>query len=227
MCAQKLATWRGPTTFILGTPPEDRKCHGQASALQRIFIFGGTSSSGGTVSSPTSSRSTQSVVRKRHTPPNSRLWDFAINQSTDTPNPITPPLPPQPPGSRRPARLLTPPAPTFPAILGDLHQFDPARLAWTDLSDAAWNPASAPPPPARCPFFQPPTHAHGPAQPPALPTVCIGRVERQRTVRCCAGSFTQPISSATKPSSSPRLPSHRRRHARILRRCAPNGTPTP
>jgi hypothetical protein len=46
-CAQKLTSWRGPSSYILGTPPSERKCHGLASALEKIFIFGGTASSGG------------------------------------------------------------------------------------------------------------------------------------------------------------------------------------
>ena len=45
--AQKLTSWRGPVSFILGKAPVERKCHGLTSAFDKIFIFGGASSSGG------------------------------------------------------------------------------------------------------------------------------------------------------------------------------------
>jgi hypothetical protein len=34
-------------------------------------------------------------------------------------------------------------------VLGDLYQFDPTRLTWTDLSDPSWNLESTAPPSAR------------------------------------------------------------------------------
>ncbi len=47
-CKQKLASWRGPTSFILGQPPVERDCSGLAFAFGRIFVFGGNAGSAGT-----------------------------------------------------------------------------------------------------------------------------------------------------------------------------------
>jgi hypothetical protein len=46
-CKQKLATWRGPTSFILGNPPIARDRCGLAVALGMFFVFGGNAGSSG------------------------------------------------------------------------------------------------------------------------------------------------------------------------------------
>jgi hypothetical protein len=46
-CKSKAASWRGPNSFILGVPPLPRECHGLATYLGNIYVFGGNSEAGG------------------------------------------------------------------------------------------------------------------------------------------------------------------------------------
>ncbi len=48
-CRQKLTSWRGPSSFILGVPPTPRACHGLVTVLGNLYVFGGESGTGGDV----------------------------------------------------------------------------------------------------------------------------------------------------------------------------------
>ena len=45
---QKLPSWRGPNSFIMGIPPAPRDCHGFATVLGNLYVFGGNSGGEGT-----------------------------------------------------------------------------------------------------------------------------------------------------------------------------------
>jgi hypothetical protein len=45
--ARKLSSWRGPSSFILGDVPVERRGHGFAEALGKLFVFGGSARSSG------------------------------------------------------------------------------------------------------------------------------------------------------------------------------------
>jgi hypothetical protein len=50
VCEGKLTSWRGPTSFVSGVPPQPRDCHGLAAVLDNLYVFGGNSGTGGNMS---------------------------------------------------------------------------------------------------------------------------------------------------------------------------------
>jgi hypothetical protein len=48
-CDRKLTSWRGPNSFILGVPPTPRDCHGLATILGNLYVFGGNSGTSGII----------------------------------------------------------------------------------------------------------------------------------------------------------------------------------
>ncbi len=47
VCEKKLASWRGPNSLVLGDSPMQRQCHGLATVLGNVYVFGGNSGTGG------------------------------------------------------------------------------------------------------------------------------------------------------------------------------------
>jgi hypothetical protein len=46
VCNSKQASWRGPNSLVLGFSPIQRQCHGLATVLGNVYVFGGNSGTG-------------------------------------------------------------------------------------------------------------------------------------------------------------------------------------
>ena len=65
-CARKRTSWRGPNSFILGVPPSPRDCHGLATVLGNLYVFGGNSGTGGNIPFTTQVHKDKDVDQSEH-----------------------------------------------------------------------------------------------------------------------------------------------------------------